>query len=262
MTNSKVVLACATMLSLAALSVHGGQTDSAAATGRSVFIMETVDAGVWTILDGRTMGRGPLTVDSLPAGVHIVRSIPGSIASWGFPGSIDTVIIGAGDTLRLTYPRKGTFLISSIPSGAKLMEGDSLIGLTPLTLPDTRRGDCSAMVLEKDGYARTRLSSPDDNSPFLRVFLQPGEMPQSASVRISTSKFASPGVILTGSVAFLAGAAAAWLKIEADGKSESYALKADPALRDQIERLDRWGGLSILLCEGMIAYLTYLLLAD
>jgi hypothetical protein len=255
---------CGLSLCLSCATYHAGygQSDTLPLPDLGVIVIETADPGVWSLLDGRVLGRGSLRIDSVAAGTHIVRCIPGSITAWGVPETVDTVALGVGDTARVVYPRRGMIVVESTPAGARVMIGDSLVGTTPLALPASARSDPGRIILERDGYARAFLPPAPGTSPYLRITLENETQDQHPESVLSASKFASPGVLLTGSGAFFSGVAAAWLKIKADEKGEEYLAGGNPALRSQIDRLDTWGGVSLAVCQVLLVYLAYQLLVE
>jgi hypothetical protein len=236
--------------------------DSLGRPASGLILVETADPGVWSLLDGRVLGRGSLKVDSVPAGTHIVRCIPGSITAWGVPEFVDTVRVRGDDTLRVTYPQPGLLLLETIPPGARVFLGDSLLGSTPMTLPPSARRALGRIALERDGYLPTFLPDHPDNGSFMNVVLELSPNDHFRAIERAESKFSSTAVVLTGSGALLAGVATAWLKIKADGKSEEYLVSPNPGLRSEIDRLDAWGGVSLAVCQGLLVYLAYLLIAE
>jgi|WetSurMetagenome_2_1015567.scaffolds.fasta_scaffold49808_3 hypothetical protein len=245
-----------------ASGVVSAQTDSLGRKRLGVLLLGSSDPGVWSLLDGRVLGSGSLRFDSLVPGRHIVRSIPRSLTAWGMPESADTIDTQPGDTVRLTYPRKGFYLLESIPTGARVVLGDSLLGTTPILMPSAPQPGSGLLFLERDGFRRTSPGDHDLEGSVLKIVLEPvfdGHPPVRG---LAPSRFSSAGAVVTGTGAIIAGIASAWLKTKADAKSEEYLAGRNPALRGQIDRLDAWGAVSLIVCQGLLVFLAFQLLAE
>jgi hypothetical protein len=255
-------LVAASMILIATTAALQAQTKVEGGARYGVLLLEPADPCIWSLLDGHVLGRGPMRVDSVLPGRHTVRSIPRSLTAWESSEFVDTVDVQPGDTVHVHFPREGSLFLESVPTGARVMLGDSLLGNTPVVLPPSLRLQGAQISIERDGFHTAALGEGGFLHPLAHVTLEPLFGAQPGFQQGISSKFSTAGAVLTGTGAIIAGVAAAWLKNKADAKSQEYISGGNSALRAEIDRLDSWGAVSLFICQGLLVYLALQLLAD
>jgi hypothetical protein len=131
-------------------------------TGR--LLVRSTPAGARVFVDGRDLGRTPLTLRDVSHGAHRVR-----LVQEGYTTEERRVVISTGKPaqsivvpLTRTAPApsraannsfNGSLTVESRPAGAKVSVDGKLVGTTPLMLPQIAAGS-HAVQLEHDGYRR------------------------------------------------------------------------------------------------------------
>ena len=132
-----------------------------AAAGR-LLIRSTPDGG-GAFVDGRDIGRTPVTMRDIERGTHTVRVVREGYVAEERRVTITAVRPSQSLTFELTRARpappaplereRGPLVVESRPAGARVFVDGTLIGKTPLTLGDVAAGD-HAVSLDLDGYRR------------------------------------------------------------------------------------------------------------
>ncbi len=105
--------------------------------------------GAEVLLDGKILGKAPLTDLLVRSGTHNLRCVLDHYRAW----QQEIVIQGQGMRQSLEcelQPAWGRVFVVSDPAGAMVMEGDREIGVTPLTV-ELDQGD-HTLLLQEDGY--------------------------------------------------------------------------------------------------------------
>jgi hypothetical protein len=217
-------------------------------------------------IDSFRAGRTPLTVDSLRGGRHALRLVQSDLSSW-LTGSIDdtiSLVPGEQRTLRYTFDRR--VMVITDPSGAIVSIGDSIAGTTPLVLLSRSADLPSSVTVERKGYEKTSILLPTGESGIARAALQkiwqsePSEGPLMAES--GRSERTGLRLYVAGGVTIVAGVAAAYWKIKADGRNAIYQDTGDPAFQRETRRLDTSSALALLVTQVGFAFFTYFLLSD
>jgi hypothetical protein len=114
-------------------------------------------------VDGRDIGRTPVTMRDIERGTHTVRVVREGYAAEERRVTITAVRPSQSLTFELTRARpappaplereRAPLVVESRPAGARVFVDGTLIGKTPLTLGDVAAGD-HAVSLDLDGYRR------------------------------------------------------------------------------------------------------------
>jgi hypothetical protein len=138
-----------------------------AAAGGRLLIRSTPD-GASALLDGRDIGRTPVTMRDVQRGTHTVRVVRDGYIGEERRVSITALRPSQSLTFELTRARpaatapaasaalegeKVPLTVESRPAGASVFVDGTLIGKTPLTLGEVAAGD-HAVSLDLDGYRR------------------------------------------------------------------------------------------------------------
>ena len=248
-----------------AVRAQGGPADSTAPALCSLTLRTGTDTA-WVFIDSLRAGRTPLTVDSLRGGRHALRLVQSDLSSW-LTGSInDTVFLAPGEQKTLQYSFERRVMVVTDPSGAIVSIGDSVAGTTPLLLLPGSTGLPSSITVERKGYEKTSLLLPAGGSGIARAALQkiwqsePSESP--LMTESGRSERTGMRLYVAGGVTVVAGVAAAYWKIKADGKNALYQETGDPAFQRETHRLDTSSALALLVTQAGFAFFTYFLLSD
>jgi hypothetical protein len=138
--------------------------------------LEVVSAphGAQVRLDGQLQaGRTPLRVSGLTAGRHYALAVELP----GYQRWQANYVAGklSAQQIAVLKPITRTLDIRSIPDGAQVYLGDTLVGRTPLALPSVQVETKLSLRLERDGYhavERELTIAPDDQAPHVEVTLR------------------------------------------------------------------------------------------
>ena len=139
-------------------------TDAVARTGR--ITVRTTPAGARVTIDGRDVGKAPLTIPNLTRGTHTVRIMRDGYTtverrveiSAGQPSSTITLNL-ARTAAPATRPaveepaarQTASILVESRPSGATVFMDGKRIGTTPMAIPSVSVGS-HAVRMEMSGF--------------------------------------------------------------------------------------------------------------
>jgi hypothetical protein len=223
--------------------------------------LETLPMGAEVWWGDSLLGVTPLTV---------ARSRAAEIVVWhparsAWRAKRDTIAADAPDAsagvVLMRFARRLT--VTSMPHGAAVFEGDSLIGYTPVSIDvdDAVR----ELRLERPGCDEQRITVGEASGDVVTVVLAAaggdGCLPP---MREQTSFFRLPDatVIVPAGVGLLAGIAAVVLKQEADASYDRYRTTADGALLDRARRYDIYAGVALAASELALAWLVYKLFSS
>ncbi|MEA3468508.1 MAG: PEGA domain-containing protein [Thermodesulfobacteriota bacterium] len=111
--------------------------------------VSSTPAGAEVFLDGKSLGRTPVTDLEVSSGKHELRCILDRYREW----QQEIIIQGQGMRQSLAcelQPAWGRVFVVTDPAGATVREGDREIGLTPLTVELAQGGH--TLLLQADGY--------------------------------------------------------------------------------------------------------------
>jgi hypothetical protein len=138
-----------------------------AEAGGRLLIRSTPD-GAGAFVDGRDIGRTPVTMRDIERGTHNVRVVREGYVAEERRVTITAVRPSQSLTFELTRARpaaqapavpaalereRAPLVVESRPAGARVFVDGTLIGKTPLTLGQVAAGD-HAVSLDLDGYRR------------------------------------------------------------------------------------------------------------
>ncbi len=177
------------------------------------------------------------------------------------------------DTIAATAPsaQEGVVLmqfriripVASVPYGAAVFEGDSLLGYTPV-LVDVTGGE-RQLRIERPGHVASAVRVGEATvAPVVVVLETTGEGAATPQVREQTSFFHLPSlsVSMPAGVGLMAGIAAVVFKQEADASYDRYRATADAALLDRARRYDVYAGIALGLSELALAWLVWQLFSS
>jgi hypothetical protein len=243
----------------------GADTVRAASSTASLTVRSDVDSAV-VLLDAHPAGRTPLVIDTLAPGVHTLRVIDPDVTSWLATVESDTLMLKPGEARVLHYSLRSMISIDTRPSGARVLSGDTLIGVTPFLLRRDIVSPGTPLAVVKGGFESVMIRPEEAYRGTLRIELRPvwSANPQSASdvaPSISSSSSAMKISIACGATV-LAGIAAASMRIQADDMEARYLATGDPRYLGQRDHYDLQGAVALVLTEIGVGFICYLLLSE
>jgi len=238
--------------------------DAAPAEAPARLLVASDVPGARVFLDGSEAGVTPLTIGSLGAGIHELEVRPPNEASWLMRTVRRSVQLAPGETLEWTAVVAPSLLFQTIPSGAEVLLGDSLLGVTPVVLDRGVLAGARPPVVRRNGYAPVILSpavagGSRDAFTLPLDLTDPGMTPE--------DPFRPPPVsplpkILAAGGAVAAGAMAAALKVQADNSYDEYLLTGDPALKADAHVYDTEAAMALVATQACLVLLAYLLFKE
>jgi len=160
-------------------------------------------------------------------------------------------------------------------SSAILLDGH-VVGFAPLMLDTVSAGIHTLVVVSRNPaswFARTDsltvVLTPGETrhlkfSVVSPLRLEPATLPGVSSLlRSNTGQNGRTIALYTsGGIAIVAGVAAAYFKISADGRNDTYLMTGNPALLDERRRLDTAAGIALMVTQIGFAVFSCLLLAE
>lgn len=209
----------------------------AAADSASITIRSIPDSAR-VMIDSVDAGRTPLTIDSLEAGPHRLRLIHPDASNWLTVPLEDTVRLSPREHRTLQYRFEQGSSIISLPSGAEVMIGDSVVGTTPMTFLPGHPPAGSSVTLRKNGFSPASADFSLASRGVLTVTLSPERgMPNRIEEDVSPSPWAGR-LVIPGALAVLSGGLTAYFKIKADNHQTAYLATGNPSERASRDRLD------------------------
>jgi hypothetical protein len=215
--------------------------------------------GAYVYLDSTVIGTAPVTGYPVSPGAHRLRCTDLPPDSWSpGPAAAESVFIRPGDTLRCTLVVERVYHVVTEPGGARVMEGDSVIAVTPCFLGDRVRG--KALVVRSPGCEDELLVLPGRSGSVFLPLHSCQVPPVSPLVTESQQRNLTPVYLSAGS-AILSGAVAAYFKTRADSYYSDYRSTGDAALLEKIHRYDTIAGVALVASQVSLGFLAYLLLS-
>ncbi len=259
------VLASMTML-LSAIEVHAGSPPDSSRSAR-LEVRADVDSAI-VRLDSSVVGRTPLVLTAVAPGRHVLTVSPPRPEEWSVTSATDTIDLLPEGSRSHAYRLRFAIPLRSDPPGAEVSLNDSLVGLTPLLLrPDAIRPD-TRLTLRMKGYDETTVPPASiAGESALTIALRAGwqadpDRPSPLVMEGPSWNLRRTGMVVSGSVAVLAGVGAAYFKIAADNRQEAFLAGGDPALATERRHLDTLAGISLAVAEAGILVLSYLLITE
>jgi len=230
-----------------------------------ITIQTDVDSAL-VLIDSVQVGFTPLTVDTLSRGTHSITLQHPDLDNW-LTGSIsDSFDVVRGEARTLRYTFTPWLLVRSNPFGADVFFGDSLLGSTPLLLNADARMTHSMLNLRKPGFEDSTVRMSDNKRSVLAVNLKKvwqSETNEKSIFRESGSNGTSNfRLYLTGAATILSGATAAYFKVRADDRHNSYVRSRDPVLLNETNRLDTAAAVALVATQLSLALFTYFILSE
>ncbi len=182
------------------------------------------------------------------------------ITLWSAQKIATTVVINKDTTFSFIF--RNRLNIVSSPAEAKVFIDDRFIGNSPLFVT-YEKGKSSVLKISKENFESRVVQLDSVLTKSINVYLQPlyenrSETSSRDSHEISGSNLIT--YLIIGGVA--AGLVSGYTKMKADNLEKEYKAKKSDKLKSDIYTLDTISNLSLILFEGCLISVNYLLLKD
>ncbi|MDH4071272.1 MAG: PEGA domain-containing protein [Ignavibacteria bacterium] len=254
----RIVLICAMLLAAGRASGQPAVPQDSA-TGE-LDVHADVDSSL-VMLDGQLVGTTPVTLSGVAAGVHLLRVLHPDLQNWNAPVIADSIEITSGERLEKQYYFERQYMLQTNPSGAEVILGSRVIGVTPLVVRPGA-GD-STVQIRKPGYesGMVMLADADRGQLSVSMVRDPDWITQDGIVTDAGRSSTLP-IVLSGVSSVIAGGFSAYFKVQADQAYGEYALSGDPAKLAQTRKLDNVAGIALAASQIYFALFSYLLITQ
>ncbi len=225
----------------------------------SPITFQTNVEGARVFLDGDSVGVTPVTV-SIEPGLHHIKIVPPDVENWLSQPIVDSISVIAASPQTFHYSMTPDRLILSVPSGAEVLMGDSLIGMTPILV----KSGLSSLKLRKHGYEEESLEGMTAQRGILSVHLKKiwQSNDEESSLNETVEKHSSLRLYLAGAATVLAGATTAYFKVKADNAYGEYSRTGEQAALSQTNRFDTAAGISLAATQLSLGLFAYFILSE
>jgi len=241
------------------LATTSGTDSSNIAASHCSLTVESNPESAYVLVDGRHVGRTPMSIDSLGPGTHMLTLQHPDAESWLTEPIIDTVKILEGEHKVLRYNLGSRYFIMSTPFGAEVLVGDSVIGTTPIVTSPSL--SLESIALRKPGYELTSMHLADYQDGVVSIPLKKiwqNDENGASYFKDYDGRGPKPaGLYISGVATILGGVAAAYFKIKADDRYQQYLSTNNGSLLSQTNRLDTAAGIAIVATQLGLSLFTY-----
>ena len=216
-------------------------------------IIETTSENALIYVNENLRGKGRFETE-LDPGKYIVKVIENK-KSWDSKIYIDTVLLESCNHQKLNYKFDSDVYVKTEPDDAAVFRNDSLLGYTPLFIPnDYRRLKFSKLGYEDKFISLNEISHSNSINLNLR-----GE----SALNGNKESFFEKDLFkyLVGSIVVLGGTTA-YFKLKADDRFDEYKLTNERALLDEIDKYDLISGITFAALQINFGILIYYFLID
>lgn len=231
--------------------------------GRAFLVVTSDPESAWVYRDTSLAGRTPLRLE-VPAPESLrLRILHPDASSWLTEAILDTVRLIPGEEARRHYDIPRWYLIVTIPSGAGVYSGDSLLGTTPYALRPADQPHLGQVTVRKTGYGTATGSLSLASRGVLLIPLVPsGEPAGGNDWRLAANgagRSSSLPLWVAGGSAVVFGSFAAYYKIQADHQQSEFFRTGNPYYQAERARMDNLSALYFLAAQvGLGAFIAFL----
>lgn len=228
-------------------------------------ITSNIDSA-WVFIDTVLVGRTPFTSDTLTAGLYRIRVLHPDIEDWLTGGIEDTLFLDAGQHRDVHYELNAAVIIHSVPFGADVLVGDSVVGQTPFLLTLDSVASAETVTLQKAGFEPASVAILNGGRHALSIDLkrlwEKDLVPDPIFKDGGGTKDDNIRLYVAGAATVLSGAAAASFKIRADNRYAMYQKTGDPSLLSETRRLDTAAAVALVATQLGLGLFTYFILSE
>jgi hypothetical protein len=155
-------------------------------------------------------------------------------------------------------------MIVSSPPGAEIILGDSVLGRSPLLIPEGRISQGTLLWVRLQGYdpVLTHLAQAERGVLRVPLLARPDSSPANDDILQTGNGHSSLRLYLTGAGAILAGAATAYFKVKADDRNSDFLLTGNPSLASERNRYDNVSAVLLVATEVSFGLFIAFLLSE
>jgi hypothetical protein len=216
---------------------------------KAKLIVKTDEKKAIIKLNNDLLGFGNVEIELIKGKYVLTLHEPSDL--WDAKYFRDTITVSNCSEINLSYHFNSSIYLETNPEDVSVFNKDSLIGNTPLFIPDR----FSMITLSKKGY-QSRDVSVNENLNNNRIGLK-------YIGRNNGKSFYEKDIfkILVGSLVVLGGATA-YFKLKADNRYESYQSTGEQAYLDQTRKFDLISGITMGALQINFGVLIYYFLTD
>ena len=218
----------------------------------------------WVYLDTCFIGQTPCSVKVVDRTTHHLHLLHPDFANWLTGGVDDTVRLSPGETLVRNYNIARWTMIVSSPPGAEILLGDSVLGTSPLLIPEGRISQGTPLRVQLQGYdpVLTRLAQAERGVLRVPLLARSDAGRANGDIFQTVNGHSSLRLYLTGAGAILAGAATAYFKVKADDRNSDFLVTGNPALASERNRYDNASAVLLVATEVSFGLFIAFLLSE
>jgi len=223
--------------------------------------------GVDVYLNSHSAGRTPLHRVIARSETLVVRLFSPAVNHWRRIEKIDTIQTTKRAIVEGHYVFDNMRVITSIPSGATVVQGTRPIGVTPLAYYYRDPID-ERFAVRKIGFEESILSDLSQVSPMNPIRLRPIEI----DLKGKHADFVLEGddegglhgglVYTAAGTMIVSGILAAYLKDSGNRRFDEYLRTNDPSLLQSTRRYDKAAGIAVAITQVSLGLLAYLVLTE
>lgn len=257
--SAKLFLLAISFLLTASLSAQDASGE------QGTLSVTSAPSGSWVKVDSVLVGKTPLELLPLSAGLHQIQVYPPNNGIWNLEEKRYEVIIHPNQDSKIHTKFSSPIYVNSTPFGAELYADTTRLGMTPLYIPfEPNRG--KFFRLSKHGFKDYEFQLNENKSILAHLekdesFIEDREKPQLLGVipkRHIKSKFSLLALTVASHWASF------YFKNQADSNFDKYSQTGDAGLRDQYwdstQKYDRLSEITLGVSYASLAGLIYMVI--
>ncbi len=209
-------------------------------------------------IDSELIGLTPIVNLKVKSGTYILKVKNPEISDWLESDYEQKIEIKVGDTLNLFVTFDKYVKINSIPFGADIFLGDSILGVTP-SIFKLRELVGKRLKISKKGYEEVEIFV-DGKARKIDVNLKPKNGIDDELRRGSRDKLKM--VLPIAGVSLSSGLVSIYFKMKADALYDEYVKTGDTGKLNTIKTYDRISAFTLIIFEATTLLGIYILLSD
>ncbi len=209
--------------------------------------------------DTAFLGTAPLVRIPVETGTRVFRFTRSEGKRWYSTAIAETIVVRDGEEIARQIKFPLVRHITSVPDGASVMVGDSVIGSTPMFLESSSLEGMITVL--REGYESATLPVHDDVHVVL-IRHEIGSGFEISPYLVSDEGNNHTSLYLTAGATVLTGAAAAFFKIQADSYYSDYRRTGNSSDLDNVRKYDLYSGISLAASQISLFILAYHLLSQ
>jgi hypothetical protein len=209
-------------------------------------------------IDSKLIGLTPVTNLKVKPGTYILKVKNPEISDWLESDYEQRIDVRAGDTLNLFVTFDKYVKINSIPFGADIFLGDSILGVTPSVFK-LKELVGKRLKISKKGYDEVEIFI-DGKARKFEVNLKPKNGVDEELRKGSRDKLKM--VLPIAGISLSSGLVSIYFKTKADALYDEYLKTGDAGKLNTIKTYDRVSAFTLIIFEATTLLGIYILLSD